>query len=100
LLINLPDRLFVDGRYAAYSSLCKIFSTKFSQPFETQYLAQFYNAVHFGLTSKATDEIKEAIILNSSNFFSLGHKGAIVLIPDFIKACEDIVISKQCLILI
>lgn len=83
-------RKFIDGRTCAYVTLCKIFSQKFSQPFEKKYLAQFYRVITLGLTS-VQPKLVDTIILNSWKIFSYGHQGVNMLIPLYVRSAEKIV---------
>lgn len=88
------DNLFYDGRSLAYKTLCSIFSQKFSQPWNKNFLSHFYRAIHVGFTTKTTIEIRDTIILNSADFFGLQLPGANLLIPDYVKACEQMLKTK------
>lgn len=88
------DNLFYDGRALAYKTLCSIFSQKFSQPWNKTFLSHFYRAIHLGFTTKTTIEIRDTIILNSTDFFSLQLPGSNLLIPDYVKACEQMLKTK------
>lgn len=89
------DQGFAEGRYSAYASLCKIICQKCSQPVKNRYLAEFYRVIHLGLTTSSTPKIIEAIVLNSTRIFCMGHLGANMLIPDYLKAIEPIVCTSS-----
>jgi hypothetical protein len=91
------DEDFTEGRCIAYATLCKILCQKFSQPFEKQYLSQAYRALHTGLTlaEGGTKQTTESIFLHGKHFFSFGHAGANLLIPDFIEGASRILRESQ-----
>lgn len=91
------DEGFSEGRYIAYVSLCNILCQKGSQPIEKKYLAHSYRVLHIGLTSilGGTSKTVAAIFLNAKHFFSYGHQGANLLIPDFLESASKILKESQ-----
>jgi hypothetical protein len=87
------DTQFYDGRSLAYKTLCRLFCQKYSQPWNKTYLSYFYRSIHLGLT-KATIEVRDCIVLNSAEFFSLQLPGCNIVIPDYIKAIETMFKTK------
>ncbi|EFC38122.1 hypothetical protein NAEGRDRAFT_81714 [Naegleria gruberi] len=86
------DDQFESGRVIAYTMMCQILVTQFSQPLNVQYLANCYRALFKGLVPEytATDRTIEAIIKHGWNIFSMGHMGLNILVPYFVQACQKV----------
>ncbi|KAL9645965.1 hypothetical protein ABK040_001072 [Willaertia magna] len=86
------DEQFEPGRVTAYTMLCDIITTKFSQPIQKHFLANAYRVLFKGLVVEygATDKTIEAIIKNGWQMFGLGHIGANILLPYFVQACQKV----------
>jgi len=88
------DSAFAEGRLYAFKVLCRTFQTKFSQPWNKVYLANFLRAIHNGL-SKGTNDVRDVVFIHSTEFFGLQLPGSNLLIPDFVKAAEHLYKSPK-----
>ncbi|ENN80658.1 hypothetical protein YQE_02924, partial [Dendroctonus ponderosae] len=101
---ELPPGLTIDkyesGKAEALGTLCRIFcSKKTGEEILPVYLARFYLAVTQGLKSNSSSrecgECMVAILMNSSNIFSLDLDGVRSLIPAYISALEIVLPDKD-----
>ncbi|KAG2389601.1 hypothetical protein C9374_014161 [Naegleria lovaniensis] len=83
---------FEPGRVIAYTMMCQILTTQFSQPLDKKYLANCYRSLFKGLVPEygASDRTIEAIIKHGWSLFCMGHMGANILIPYFVQACHKV----------
>jgi hypothetical protein len=51
-------------------------------------------AIHNGFGLKNSD-VRDVILLNSPEFFSFQYPGSNLLIPDYVKACEEVLKSPK-----
>ncbi|XP_030759935.1 ral GTPase-activating protein subunit beta isoform X2 [Sitophilus oryzae] len=101
---EMPPGLTIDkyesGKAEALGALCRIFcAKKTGEEILPVYLARFYMAVFQGLksatNSKECGECMVAILMNSTDIFSLDLDGVRTLIPAYISALEIVLPDKD-----
>ncbi|KAF7287226.1 hypothetical protein GWI33_002045 [Rhynchophorus ferrugineus] len=101
---EIPPGLTIDkyesGKAEALGTLCRIFcAKKTGEEILPVYLARFYMAISQGLksnsNSKECGECMVAILMNSTDIFSLDLDGARILIPAYISALEVVLPDKD-----
>jgi hypothetical protein len=70
-------------------ALCRLFSMRFDEAIEENFVHVFFGIVYEGLVYGSLS-VKSAIILGSKNLFSVGIEGIDLLIPDYVEICTEI----------
>ncbi|KAJ3431286.1 hypothetical protein M0812_02964 [Anaeramoeba flamelloides] len=84
-----------EGTAVAFSILSMIFSTHFQNPFEQNYLTQFYSSIIFAFkNAKEYPNSIETILLNTKNLFLRNLDGLFILIPHYLKLIHRILTQK------
>jgi hypothetical protein len=87
--------IYADGRYLALACLCRLMCNQSgTRQAEEDYYPHFYRAVTKGLLEK-DERIQFAIILHSSNIFTLNMKGSFLLIPYYVRCIERLFDKNQ-----
>uniref|UniRef100_A0A0K0FJP8 Ral GTPase-activating protein subunit beta (inferred by orthology to a human protein) n=1 Tax=Strongyloides venezuelensis TaxID=75913 RepID=A0A0K0FJP8_STRVS len=94
-----PSEVFITsicaGKSMALASLCKIVTSKQSTEYIPDYqLAKFYAAIHDALVER--DRLVLCTLLhNTTNLYNLGLPGVEILLPNYIKAIDIIMIESM-----